>query len=539
MRSGHPATDMSGSWVTEPNTATIDNAYYPSTGQSPDQDYVTKDLPSTTNGDGTVHQTEVTIEGVSYSSVTIWGSGIVSFGPPTAAEISAYQANSVQPNGSGFPGSFIAFGAQSPSADTIFAAYSAQDASLNIAFTSADGLHSQNPPGSPETSAMNIAFSTTGITIYSAANYNLHGDVGSTPATSNGDTILYSSFEDPACYVEGTSILTNRGEIAIETLQVGDTVITSSGREAFIRWVGHREIECRRHGHPERVFPIEVASNAIADGVPNRPLLVSPHHAIAINHGGEVIVPAMRLVNGSTIQVKHVDRVRYWHLELDNHDLVIANGTAAETYQDIGNRSEFENGGESLTLHPIFLNGTQADCRPRIVDGERLSAIRERLEARAVLLGWKKTIVENKIYVKNEFGLLPHSVKPDGIEFSVRRADNAIIVHSDTFEPRCAGFDAIDARPLGCYVSGIDIVHSSGEIEQVAMDDPRLSKGFHDIETNHAGVFRWTNGAAELPCTLWSAITGEAVCIVRLSVHAVQKWSVAELGSQENFYAAA
>ncbi|MEM6500109.1 MAG: Hint domain-containing protein, partial [Pseudomonadota bacterium] len=55
--------------------------------------------------------------------------------------------------------------------------------------------------------------------------------------------------------------------------------------------------------------------------------------------------PAKHLVNGITIypmDVRNVTTISYYHLELDAHDAVVAEGLAAETYRDTGQRSSFD-----------------------------------------------------------------------------------------------------------------------------------------------------------------------------------------------------
>jgi autotransporter-associated beta strand protein len=43
-----------------------------------------------------------------------------------------------------------------------------------------------------------------------------------------------------ACYCEGTLILTDRGECPVETLAIGDTVVTAAGQHRPVRWIGRR-----------------------------------------------------------------------------------------------------------------------------------------------------------------------------------------------------------------------------------------------------------------------------------------------------------
>ena len=53
-------------------------------------------------------------------------------------------------------------------------------------------------------------------------------------------------------------------------------------------------------------------------------------------------IPVGYLVNGATIAQVEVDEVSYWHVELDSHDVLIANNLPAESYLAMGNRGFFE-----------------------------------------------------------------------------------------------------------------------------------------------------------------------------------------------------
>ncbi|MBU3568581.1 Hint domain-containing protein, partial [Polynucleobacter alcilacus] len=46
--------------------------------------------------------------------------------------------------------------------------------------------------------------------------------------------------KEHVCYAKGTHITTDRGPVAVEDLQVGDLVLTVSGKYEPISWLGHR-----------------------------------------------------------------------------------------------------------------------------------------------------------------------------------------------------------------------------------------------------------------------------------------------------------
>ena len=154
-----------------------------------------------------------------------------------------------------------------------------------------------------------------------------------------------------ACFAAGTRILTTGGQVPVEALRVGQQVVVGrSGGVRSIRWIGHRSIDLTRHADPGLVRPIRIRADAFADGVPLRDLLVSPDHAIYVDG---MLIPARLLRNGATIvREDRLRAVRYFHVELDRHDIVLAEGLPAESYLDTGNRGVFENADEPLVLHP-------------------------------------------------------------------------------------------------------------------------------------------------------------------------------------------
>jgi hypothetical protein len=77
--------------------------------------------------------------------------------------------------------------------------------------------------------------------------------------------------------------------------------------------------------------------------------------------------------------------VIYYHIELGRHGVVLADGLPTESYLDIGARSNFDNGGGPMRLHPDFsIRAWEADgCAPLVITGKKLRAARQRMMKRA------------------------------------------------------------------------------------------------------------------------------------------------------------
>jgi hypothetical protein len=179
------------------------------------------------------------------------------------------------------------------------------------------------------------------------------------------------------CYRRGTRILTDRGEVAVENLRVGERVRTVlGGSSAPIIWIGQREVDCRRHPKPWRVWPVRVADSAFGPGRPRGEMFLSPDHAVYVN---EVLIPIRHLINGSTIVQVGVDKVAYFHIELPEHDVVLAQGLPTESFLDMRDRSNYASRPGPVRLFPDFtVRMWEAfGCAPLIVTGPELTAARE------------------------------------------------------------------------------------------------------------------------------------------------------------------
>jgi hypothetical protein len=154
----------------------------------------------------------------------------------------------------------------------------------------------------------------------------------------------------PVCFMAGTRILTPGGEIAVEQLKIGDMVQTSSGSSVPVRWIGRQTIS-QRFANKQRVLPIRLRAGALADQVPSRDLLLSADHAVMVDN---VLIHAGSLVNGTSItrEVNVPVSFTYYHVETDDHSLILAENTPAETFIDNVDRMAFDNWNEYQALYP-------------------------------------------------------------------------------------------------------------------------------------------------------------------------------------------
>jgi len=190
------------------------------------------------------------------------------------------------------------------------------------------------------------------------------------------------------CFAEGTRIATAQGLVRVEDLREGDAVevLLGEGTRPII-WIGHRQVDCRRHPEPKKVWPVRVKAGAFGPRMPVRDLYLSPDHAVYVE---QVLIPIKHLINGGSVAQVETDTVTYYHVELAAHDVVLAEGLPAESYLDAGDRANFSNADGVVRLFPDF-SGTLASpmfweafgCAPLRIVGPELEAARALLAKRA------------------------------------------------------------------------------------------------------------------------------------------------------------
>ena len=346
-------------------------------------------------------------------------------------------------------------------------------------------------------------YTITSSVFTSGGNFN----VTSTEDSGSKLDVVYTF----ACFLRGTKIATPRGEAAVETLTVGDVVTTrSSKRTTFqpIKWIGHRWIDFAAHPRPETVTPIRIRSGAFADNVPHRDLLVSPDHAIFVD--GKLIC-ARQLINGTTIRQEHgYTAAEYFHIELDAHAILLAEGLPTESYLNTGNRGFFANAADPLVLHPDLTDQTDtptreaASCAPFVWQQDDVKPIWDDLARRAAALGQPVPSHDDASTdpslqcVAQGRTIRPLAVDNGLYTFILPRQATEVRLVSRAAAPTDLQPWLEDRRRLGVYVERIAL-RSGHDVQDVPLDHPSLSQGWWAVECNNAMLRRWTDGDALLP----------------------------------------
>lgn len=153
------------------------------------------------------------------------------------------------------------------------------------------------------------------------------------------------------CFAAGTGIATTDGEIPVERLVIGQKVLTADQREIAVKWIGRQTVTTSFHP-AERLTPVRFAAGALGHGIPHSDLTVTADHAMLV---GGVLCNAGALVNGTTIRrvplAEMGERYTVYHVETEDHEIILANGAPAETFIDNINRRVFENHAEFEALY--------------------------------------------------------------------------------------------------------------------------------------------------------------------------------------------
>ncbi len=190
---------------------------------------------------------------------------------------------------------------------------------------------------------------TTGGTTSTVATLEFTGGNYSS-ATLSADPNISGAIDVAFCFMQGTMIRAPRGDVAVEMLKRGDLISSIDGRPIPVSWLGRQTI-ATRFADPLRVLPIRIKAGALGDNVPSRDLLLSPDHALLVD---DVLIQAGALVNGISILRENnvAETFTYYHVEVDDHSLILAENAPAETFIDNVDRLSFDNWHEYEALYP-------------------------------------------------------------------------------------------------------------------------------------------------------------------------------------------
>ena len=319
-------------------------------------------------------------------------------------------------------------------------------------------------------------------------------------------------FLSAVCFLRGTRILTPAGEVPVEDLSIGDCVVTVSGAERSIKWIGRRGYITRLVSQHARdsVLPIRFARGSLGDALPKRELYVSPEHAMCLDG---VLIRARHLVNGASIAYcDSFSKIEYFHIELPTHDVIYAEGAASESWLDCGNRNIFSNVLD-CPAHDLSEGNTPArPCLPFVTEGRALDAIREKLTAYVELSGFEFTADPDLRLMADDAAIRGECSVDSVYTFELAACPTRMAIGSRVSVPADVVPGSTDRRVLGVCVVRIVLKTASLTIK-IDYNDLSLCEGFYQAEVGQ----RWTAGYAIIPVHLLACPAGPVTVEVHWS----------------------
>jgi len=232
----------------------------------------------------------------------------------------------------------------------------------------------------------NATFLTSGSQYYSY----VFSDGSTFGMIPNEGNIVQGSTIPAFCFTRDTLISTPTGSTPVQDLQIGDLILNHVGQSVPVKWIGTQRFHPAFAGDG---LPICIRQGALGHGLPLRDLYVSPGHAMYIDNC--LLIDAKAMINGTTItQVTQWEGdIEYFHIETENHEIILAEGSLAETFIDNVSRTSFNNYSQYQTLYPDAKEMIELDI-PRVSHQRQLpNAVKRQLEQIAQeLVGVEKMI---------------------------------------------------------------------------------------------------------------------------------------------------
>ncbi|SLN71521.1 Poly(beta-D-mannuronate) C5 epimerase 7 [Roseovarius albus] len=147
------------------------------------------------------------------------------------------------------------------------------------------------------------------------------------------------------CFAAGTKIGTETGDIAVERLKTGCHIycIDAVTGDTFLKPL-RRVLRTAVHADMLRanpkLYPIRISAGSLGNHLPHRDLLVSRQHRMVVSSkiskrmfgSTEILVPAVRLLDlPGVFADERVERLEYFHLLFDQHEVIFAEGAPTES----------------------------------------------------------------------------------------------------------------------------------------------------------------------------------------------------------------
>jgi len=369
--------------------------------------------------------------------------------------------------------------------------------------------------------------SVTSVTFQASTGFNANGTLSVT--TNLGSTTFshvqyvggtmpagYTASTDPTgleritfglCFCRGTLFRTPQGDVCVEDLSAGDSVVTWRGDVRPITWIGTGRVLATR-GQRSAATPVIVCRGAFAENVPHADLRVTKGHLFYVDGA---LIPVEYLVNHrSILWDDSAQEVSIYHIELATHEILLANGAPAESCRDDGNRWLFQNTNLGWADPP------RAPFALVLTGGPVVDAAWRRFMERAGPRPVVPLTDDPDLHLLVDGQAMDAAQRHgDRLVFRLRHRPETVRIVSRAVAPQELGL-ARDPRLLGLALRRI-VASQGARLRLIEADDALLVDGFHGFEPDNG--FRWTNGNAAIPDALFGGFTGAVEGAVELVLH--------------------
>lgn len=312
------------------------------------------------------------------------------------------------------------------------------------------------------------------------------------------------------CFLSGTQIKTQLGVKNIEELQAGDFVTTYDWAqkkyvEREVTWVGKKYCRVNKSLPDDMAgYPVRIVKDAIAKNIPYKDLLVTAEHCLFFE---DKFIPARMLVNGSTIYYDYsITSYEYYHLETQDHAVIIADGVRTESYLDTGNRHAFNRDQKVIETSFQSAKDWVVDAAaPLVVARDVVEPLHHELNQRAKELGayYKgrhvQLVNDSDLHLVTDQGQVIRNKRVSGkwVTFMVPSTVGSVWINSNRSRLCDVIGPFVDNRHfLGVLVGEVMVfADNKNEFLNILREEEEL-EGWH-AKQKQAG--RWTTGKALLP----------------------------------------
>jgi len=355
----------------------------------------------------------------------------------------------------------------------------------------------------------------TGITVKVSGDYTIDNKslyqqesdgnlyISASPTNSLGTSAVL------VCFLAGSMLRTLKGDVFIEDIQIGDQLVVFDWRDEAeivrsVLWTGQAHCVVRPHlPDDEAGYPVRILKDAISDGVPFKDMLITAEHCLFFDGR---FVPARMLVNGRSIFFdKSITSYDYYHVETEQHSVIMADGMLTESYLDTGNRHAFSQKGNVVSISSSRNLTWDDAAAPLGISREFAEPLFRQAEARAIAAGITQKDAAPELTEEANLHLITDtgvSIRParehnGRIMFMIPTGVQSIRIASNASRPSdVVGPFVDDRRYFGVAVGDITLFEGSRSHTITAHLTDRELDGWNTLEWEDC---RWTSGNGLLP----------------------------------------